>query len=120
MNIRMPNQASAPDSVPGPQPSNSVQGTNVEAGPPSANQGTAFHDSTNYGAPPGMPVWAPHGIGPTGIAPTQQGFPQEEERRAVSSWETAYILPRPPPLQLNINTCFSLRTKCWHREGVAG
>ena len=101
MNIRMPNQASAPDSVPGPQPSNSVQGANVEAGPPSANQGTAFHDSTNYGAPPGMPVWAPHGIGPTGIAPTQQGFPQEEERRAVSSWETAYILPPPPPHPLN-------------------
>ena len=58
----MPNQASAPESVPGAQQSNSVQGTNVEAGPPSANQGAAFHDSTNYGAPPGMPVWAPHGM----------------------------------------------------------
>ena len=97
MNIRMPNQASAPDSVPGPQQSNSVQGTNIEACPPSANQGTAFHDSTNYGAPPGMPVWGPHGIGSTGIAPTQQGFPQEEERRAVSSWETAHIPLSPPP-----------------------
>ena len=127
MNIRMPNQASAPDSVPGPQQSNSVQGTNVEAGPPSANQGTAFHDSTNYGAPPGMPVWAPHGIGPTGIAPTQQGFPQEEERRAVSSelrpsdhFRFLGNCPHTPPPPSTNSTLTITSHKCWLRGGVGG
>ena len=127
MNIRMPNQASAPDSVPGPQPSNSVQGANVEAGPPSANQGTAFHDSTNYGAPPGMPVWAPHGIGPTGIAPTQQGFPQEEERRAVSSelrpsdhFRFLGNCPHTPPPPPTNSTLTIMSHKCWLRGGVGG
>ena len=94
MNIRMPqaNQAVAPDSSSGPPPPivAGVTGNNAEAlqsneGPGPVNQMPGFPDGASFGPPVGMPVWAPHGIGPGGIHPTPQGPPQEEESRSVST-----------------------------------
>ena len=79
-----PNQATVPDSSSAPLQSNVTEGNNTEAGPGSTNQMPGFPDGANYGPLSGMPVWAPHGMGPGGIVPTQEGPPQEEERRSVS------------------------------------
>ena len=87
MNIRMPqpNQETVPDSSSGPPPQSDV-GTDVlqpNMGPSSVGQMPGFPDGANFGGPPGMPVWAPHGMGPGGIHHPQHG-PSQEERRSVS------------------------------------
>ena len=89
MNIRMPqsNQATAPDSSSGPPLSNVAEGSNtdtLQSNTGSANQMPGYSDGANFGASSGMPMWAPHGMGPGGMLPHQQGAHQEE-RRSVSS-----------------------------------
>ena len=78
MNIRMP-QTAVPDSSSGPSQSNIPESNGADV--PQANQMPGFPNTANFGPPPGMPVWAPHGM-----VPAQQGPPQDEERRSVSNY----------------------------------
>ena len=85
MNIRMPqaNQSAAvPDTSLVSSQSNIPDDNGSE--PSLSNQMPGFPNNANFGPPPGMPVWAPHGMGPAGV-PAQQGPLQEEEKRSVSN-----------------------------------
>lgn len=85
MNIRMPqaNQTAVPESSSVSSQSNIPDDNGSD--PPQSNQMPGFPNSANYGPPPGMPVWAPHGMGPGGVPSARQGSLQEEEKRSVSN-----------------------------------
>lgn len=85
MNIRMPqaNQTAVPDSSSGPSQSNIPENNSTDVS--QSNQMPGFHNSANFGPPPGMPVWAPPGMGPGNVPFAQQGAPQDEERMSVSN-----------------------------------
>lgn len=89
MNIRIPqvNQTTVPDSSSGPSQSNIPENNGADAS--QSNQMPGFPNSGNFGAPPGMPVWAPHGMGPGGVPTAHQGPSEDEERRSVSSYVIA-------------------------------
>ncbi|KAJ7385686.1 RPR [Desmophyllum pertusum] len=82
MNIRIPqgNQPAVPDSSSGPPQLHIPEDDDADSS--QSNQMPGFPDGANFGPPPGMPVWAPHGMGPGGVPSAPQGPPQDEERRS--------------------------------------
>ena len=85
MNIRIPQaHQTTVDSSSGPSQSNIPENNGADAS--QSNQMPGFPNSANFNAPPGMPVWAPHGMGPGGVPTAQQGPPEDEERRSVSNY----------------------------------
>ena len=87
MNIRMPQatQATAMDSCSAQVPKNVSEDI---SDPGLANQMPGFSDGANFNAPPGMPVFAPRGMGQGVIHQSNQGSSQDE-RRSVSNLERA-------------------------------